>query len=343
MDTIRCPHCGGQTRNFSVCDYCGSIIAPATNEELTEESKNKEIDKLRDAIQQNLNEQINCQSRNHVTTVITAGKNTISIINPTATTDYVQIDSNTAVYPRNPFNYVNKYSLVLRIILQDSELEKTELAEDAGSVNRRIDAKEKLEWFNHSGVANLFTKSNVAEHSEEKDTDCSSKYHAYFLDCGRDGVETARIIAQYLLGTVAISENEQIEYKQSSVPDDLYKSRLIRQSKSEKTLKIQYSFIYIALLLVASLVICINAEKIKNGDLNKWPIWGFGFFVISSFMLIRTSIYTIKHYLSTTKLYKDNKMLLGAIFCIAIVLIGLVSIVVSFIGNSNSGYSLSPI
>lgn len=296
MDTIKCPHCGGQTRNFSVCDYCGSIITPISNEkDQSNETPNQEIDKLRNAIQQNLNEQLRCQGENHVTTIISAGKTSISLINPLAISDYLQVDDETTLYPHNPLNTVSNISLVLRIILWDSELESRSLVpEHEDIINSRVEAKEKYEWFIHSGVASLFTKTIVAEHSVFKFTDCSSKYHAYYLDCGKDSVETARIIAQYLFGTTAISEKDNIEYDQSSVLADLYKSRLKRQYRTERITQLKFSLLYLGLFLFGLLITYINFDKIKIGDISYANGLSILAGLFGAFMLLRTIINSIK-------------------------------------------------
>ena len=262
--------------------------------------------------------------------------------------DFVEMPNDVTVYPKNPLNVTQKTSLILRVVLHDAELDKVVLGDVDYDVNERIDAKERYEWFIKSGVSKLFTKADVAEHSQEKDIACSKIYHAYFLDCGHDSVATANIISQYLFGSTAISEKDDFCQVQSSVPEELYRSREKRMSQSNTTSKIIYTLLYLVGFTFMVYGICFNAEKIKNGDIGdilSGLVFALGLGIFCTFRLISPAIDNIKNQLSGPEKLKDPKRFYVAIATSSIVIIGLICVIISFIvGNSsNDPVSLSPV
>lgn len=252
MEKIKCPCCGGETQNYLNCDYCGSYLVRFKKRDLPYDSNKlgpeaEAIKGLQEELQANLDEQISTQGRNHINTKITCEGAIIEIKNPRAVGDFVRHELGYVVYPTNPYDS-DECSIVL--VLRFLELSDSFWDSKSNSFYMdQFKEKQKLEWFEHTGISNLFAKCDDDIYNAE------GVCHSYYMNFGMDCAGASKVISQFLFGQSGfVKDNPNIKYQRESFPEIVYQNK-VEQIESEMK-KSRKKSIYLTILYILLAILC---------------------------------------------------------------------------------------
>ncbi len=226
MEKIKCPCCGGETQNYINCDYCGSYLVRFKKRGLAYDSNKlgpeaEVIKGLQEEIQANLDEQISTQGKNHISTKITCDDVTLEIKNPRAVGDFVRHELGYVIYPTNPYD-TDECSIVLVLrFLELSDSSWDSVSETYRSHMGQFKEKQKLEWFEHTGISNLFAKCDDDIYNGE------GVCHSYYMNFGMDCAGASKVISQFLFGqSEFVKDTPNIKYQRESLLEIVYQNKM---------------------------------------------------------------------------------------------------------------------
>lgn len=298
MEIIKCPCCGGQTKNIINCDYCGSYLV-----QLAQKGPNIDLGtlgptatrlaELQTQLENNLKDQISAQgSNNHIHTIVKCEDDEILICNPISLTE-IFYELRCFSIPKIPIE-VGEIGLILAInIIEYSRAGK--FIHGAEDVNTRmLQDKLKLEWFKNTSAFQLL--KHVSAPLISTTSGFIGTRHTYFLNFGLDYKGASVAVSQLLFGTNHIAADDpNITYLNTTITEAQEIQRYKDIKKKINNVKMLFTILSVVYAWFLFSVVGVSIQfAMEEGGL----FYTLGLFfpiIIFIYIVITLTIYRIKY------------------------------------------------